>query len=225
MQGAAPFAYTATPASGPLVTYNVLSWIPDGIEGRRGEWTTTEERLTVPSGAFGVRSPTRFPSPGLRAVYRCATRADHAALRGFLDPLLGRYTAFWCPPFQMDMRIVDASVLGNWTIRKIGYAARFAAEPTAKFVLGYSQLGALQVAVLVLGVVDNGDGTETITYSTTATFVAASSGSTSAALVAATAASFLTLARLDSDDIVETWHTPAIAEVKLGVVSILGNLL
>lgn len=224
MQGATPYTYTATPRTGPNVTYNVLSWIPDGIEGRRGEWTTTQERLTVPSGAFGVRSPSRFPAPGQKAVYRCKNRTEHAALMAFLAPLAGRFTAFWCPTFQMDMKIVDASVLGSWKIRKIGYAARFAADPAARFLLGYSALGANQVVVLVTGVVDNGDGTETITYSTTATFLGGT-GTIATDLVTSTAASFVTLARLDSDTITETWHTPTIADVSIGVVSIMGEVL
>lgn len=225
MQGAPTFNYSARNAALTVVAFPVLTLIPDGVESRRGTWQPVQERFTVPSGAFGVRSPGRFPARGLRAIWRCGSRADHATLATFLTALAGRVGAFWCPTFQLDATIVDASVLGTWTIRKIGYAARFAADPSAKFLLGFNRLGALQVAALATAVVDNGNGTESITYSITLPFLACSSGTLGVVATQVTGFSFLTLARLDSDTITETWHHASAVDVELPIVSVLTDIL
>lgn len=225
MQGAPSFNYQVRNTVPLIVAYPVLTYVPDGVESKRGEWQPTQERLTVPSGAFGVRTPGRFPARGIRGIWRCGSRADHAALAAFLAPLAGRAGAFWCPTFQLDMQLVDASVIGTWKVQKVGYTARFTLDPSAKFLLGFSGLGAVQVAALVTAVVDNGDGTESITYDTSAFFLASSSGTPTTEAARVTGISFLTLARLGSDAITETWHHPAAVDVELSAVSVLTDIL
>ena len=213
MQGVAPFAYRG---------FDVLSWLPDGIQGRAGAWTTPLERMDVPSGAFAITAPALHPVHTTTAVYCCLSRADHAPLWTWLAALLGRYTPFWCPTFQRDLEILDSSGLGVWVIRFAGFAALFAADPAANYLYGFNALGANGVAVKVLAAVDNGDGTETITYSTNSLFVGGN-GAYVTTLMTADAASFLRFARLDDDTITQTFITSDIIDVTFTAASVTGE--
>jgi hypothetical protein len=210
LQGVAPFPYQDR---------DVLSWIPDGIDGRSADWRTRQERVSVPSGGFAITAPALHPVDGQKAIYRCFSRADHAAIWTWLSAQLGRYAAFWCPSFQRDLDILDSSGLGTWIIRAVGFAARFALDPSQKYLYGFNQSGANGVAVLVLTAIDNGDGTETLTYSTDIRLIA-SNGSAPSVATSVQAASLLRFARLDSDSITETWVTPSIVDVAVSFASI-----
>ena len=210
LQGVAPFAYLG---------FDVLSWLPDGIDGRKADWMTPQTRTTVPSGGFAITAPALHPVDAQTALFRCLARADHASLWTWLTARLGRFGAFWCPTFQRDLEILDATVLGTWIIRAVGFATRFASDPSAKYLYGFNQGGANAVTVLVLTAVDNGNGTETITYSTNVTLIA-SNGSAPSIAISVVAAALLRFARLDSDSIAQTWATPSIVDVAVSFASI-----
>jgi len=216
MQGVAPFSYQGA---------DVLSWLPDGIQGRGGAWETPLEHLDVPSGAFAATAPALHPVHTTKAVYRCATRAQHAALSAWLDTRLGRFVPFWCPTFQRDLEILDPSALGTWIVRSVGYSAMYAADPATTYLYGVRDAASNAVAVKVTSAVDNGDGTETITYSTSALLVAGSGGLVvyEQTLVHAEAACLLRFARLDDDAIRHTFHTREVVDVAIAIASILNE--
>lgn len=216
MQGAAPFTYQG---------FDVLSWLPDGIESRSGAWTTPLERIDVPSGAFALAAPALHPVHTTKAVYRCLSRADHAPLWTWLSAQLGRYGSFWCPTFQRDLEITNSGTLGTWIIRYAGFAALFAADPSAKYLYGFTNGGALVATVKVTAAADNGDGTETITYSTNSLLVSGNGGIGVyvTTLVSVVAASLLRFARLDTDAISQTFATREIIDVAIEIATITGE--
>jgi hypothetical protein len=216
IQGVAPFAFQG---------FDVLSWLPDGIDGRSADWSTPQERVDVPSGAFAITAPALHPAHGHKAIYRCFARADHAVLWTWLAALLGRYTSFWCPTFQRDLEILNPTSLGTWVIRFAGFAATFAADPSAKYLYGFVGGGINGVAIKVLTAVDNGDGTETITYDTNALRIAGSGGIGVyvTTVTTAAAASVLRFVRLDTDTITQSFVTTGIVDVTVSFVSITGE--
>lgn len=216
MQGAAPFTYQS---------FDVLSWLPDGIDNRAGAWTTPLERIDVPSGAFAMTAPALHPVHASKAIYRCLARADHVALWTWLAARLGRYGAFWCPSFQRDLEILNSTSLGTWLIRYAGFSALFAADPSANYLYGFKLAGSFACTVKVTAAVDNGDGTETITYSTSGLLVGGNGGSGvyDTTLVTAVAASLLRFARLDADAITQTFASREVVDVALAIASITGE--
>lgn len=213
MQGVSPFAFQG---------FDVLSWLPDGIEARSGAWITPMQRVTVPSGAFTITAPALHPVHATKAIYRCLTRADHAPLWAWLAALLGRYTPFWCPTFQRDLEIVSSASFGTWVVKVTGFATMFAADPAVNYLYGFNRAGANGVAVKVLAAIDNGDGTETITYDTNVLRIAsnASPGTIATSVVAA---SLLRFARLDDDTLTQHWSTREIVDVTFTAASITGE--
>lgn len=215
MQGNTPFAYKG---------FSVLAWVPDGIEGKSGTWMTPLERLDVPSGAFAVTAPALHPVHGLKLLYKSQSRAaDHAPLWSFLSALLGRLTPFWCPTFQRDMDVV-AATLGTLTITKVGYAALFAADPAgSKYLYVFNQNGTNAVAVLATAAVDNGDGTETITYSTLVTDIASVGAASTVTLASPDGISILRFSRLDDDAITQQFYTTDVIDTEVAVATILNE--
>jgi hypothetical protein len=216
IQGVAPFSF---------LTYDVLSWVPDGILSRSGQWTTPRERLDVPSGAFAFVAPGLHPVHSQKAVFRCLARADHAPLWTWLTAQLGRYNKFWCPSFMRDLEVLSTDGPtgsgGHWTIRDTGYAALFAADPTVKYLYGYRKGGADVATMTVTAAVNNGDGTETLTYDT-----GTGPGSFGAAmdtLATANAACLLRLSRLDDDTLVSTFASTELCDVAVAFASITGE--
>jgi len=213
MQGAPPFSYLG---------FDVLAWVPDGIQGKSGSWETPLERLDVPSGAFAVTAPALHPIHGAKMIYRSHSRdTDHAPLWTWIQSRLGRLTPFWCPTFQRDMDVVGLT-LGTLTVTAVGYAARFAVDPSAKYLYVFNDNGANAVTVLVTGVVNNGDGTETITYSTSVGEIG-STGSAVAILLAADGISMLLFSRLGEDAVTQQFYTTELIDTELAVTSILNE--
>lgn len=217
MQGNTPFTYKG---------FSVLAWVPDGVEGKSGTWMTPLERLDVPSGAFAVTAPALHPVHGQKFLYKSQSRdLDHAPLWSFLSALLGRLTPFWCPTFQRDMDVV-ATTLGTLTITKVGYAALFAADPIgSKYLYVFNQNGTNAVAALVTAAVDNGDGTETITYSTLVTDIGGTGdlAENETTLETADGISLLRFSRLDDDAIPQQFYTTDLIDTVVSVASILNE--
>lgn len=215
MQGNTPFAYKG---------FNVLSWVPDGVEGKSGTWTTPLERLDVPSGAFAVTAPATHPVHGQKLLYKSQSRdLDHAPLWSFLSALLGRLTPFWCPSFQRDMDVISTT-LGTLTITKVGYAALLAADPIGcKYLYVFNQNGTNAVAILATAAVDNGNGTETITYSTLVTDIASVGAASVVTLGSPDGISLLRFSRLDDDAIPQQFYTTDVIDTQVAVVSVLNE--
>jgi hypothetical protein len=214
VQGVAPFAFQGS---------DVLSWVPDGILSRSGQWTTPRERMDVPSGAFAVTAPALYPVHAQKAVYRCFSRADHAAVWAWLTARLGRYGAFWCPTFQLDFEVLS-NAGATWIIRSAGYAAMLAADPSANHLYAFTRGGAMAAAATVTGAVDNGDGTETITWTLTGRGGSGSPADILATLEVGTQGlSLLRLARLDTDTLAQTWYTRELVDIAVSFATITGE--
>jgi hypothetical protein len=218
IQGVAPFAF---------LTHDVLSWVPDGLLSRSGQWTTPRERMDVPSGAFAYVAPGLYPAESQRAVYRCFSRADRSALWTWLAAQLGRYGTFWCPTFQRDFDILDAGGVGGgfgtWLVRYSGYAARLALDPSAKYLYAFRAGGSDVAALEVTSATDNGDGTESIVWAFGARAGPGLSGATDITCATATGACQLRFSRLDEDTLVSSFSSTELCDIAIAFASITGE--
>lgn len=85
----------------------------------------------------------------------------------FFDALLGRLVGFWLPTPQAAFRIVDGVSGTQFKVADCGLADWWADHPCA--YLWLTKDGQTAQAAQITAVVDNGDGTETVTTSETVT--------------------------------------------------------
>ncbi|MGH9685292.1 MAG: hypothetical protein ACRD4S_16980 [Candidatus Acidiferrales bacterium] len=137
--------------------------------------------------------------------------ANHAAVttfRAFILARFGRLNPFWIPTWDQDL-VLAANVLstdGTIAIQSVFYSRFFFPLESRRFIAFIPIDGSANVYRQITASVDNGNGTETLTLDS-ATGKAFAAG--------ATMISFLTLARLDSDDAEIEWMSNDLAQISL----------
>jgi len=93
----------------------------------------------------------------------CDLRGDDtiAAFDAFTEALNGRLVGFWLPAPIETMQVVSAQSMSSFKIARQGLSATWQDHPDVH--LYFSLPGQLSNAAAITGVVDNGDGTETVT--------------------------------------------------------------
>jgi hypothetical protein len=133
------------------------------------------------------------------------------ALRAFLLARFGQLVPFWVPTWDQDLVMAIDAPSGSSTITiKSVFYTRFLFPDNARRYLALiptSGAGPNQY-VAITGSVDNGDGTESLT-------LAAELGAD--VMAANTMVSFLTFARLDSDELAISWITTEYAEAVVAI--------
>ncbi|MGH9781685.1 MAG: hypothetical protein ACRD33_07670 [Candidatus Acidiferrales bacterium] len=138
--------------------------------------------------------------------------ASHAAVttfRAFILARFGRLNPFWIPTFDQDL-VLAANVLSTDTaiaIQSEFYTRFFFPLEARRFIAFIPVDGTANVYRQITASVDNGNGTETLTLDS-ATGKAFTAGGTMI--------SFLTLARLASDDAEIDWMSNDLAQASLG---------
>jgi hypothetical protein len=139
--------------------------------------------------------------------------ADHAAvtvLRAFLLARFGQLHPFWIPTWDQDLVLANdvAAIDGTITIESEFYTRFFFPNKARQYIAFIPIDGSGNVYRHITASVDNGDGTETLTLdSATAKAFAADS----------TMISFLTLARLSTDDAAIDWMSSDLAQASLQI--------
>lgn len=212
MRGVTPFVYKS---------FDVLTWLPDGLLDRKGSWVKPFTAMAAPSGAIALRLPTVAATPTRSVMYRSTDRADYLEIKTFLDARLGRAAPFWMPSFQREL-VVVSSTATTVTVKYCAIAQRFTNDAADKYLWFMDQGGERQTVLMMTAAVDNEDGTETITFSTNASDVAGTAGVVTDAEPASrlVVGSALRLSRLDSDTVEVTWYTPVVCDVAVGTIAL-----
>jgi hypothetical protein len=139
--------------------------------------------------------------------------ANHAAItafRAFLFTAFGRLNSFWMPTWDQDLVLAGDVLTTDGAIRiaTVFYSRFFFPNAARRFIAFIPIDGSGNVYRKITAAVDNGDGTETLTLeSPTAKFFGKD----------ATQISFLTLARLDSDESSIEWFSNDLAQSELTI--------
>lgn len=134
-------------------------------------------------------------------------RTEIAALRSFLDARKGRLTPFWTPTYCHELPMAADALAAQSSIKvhKVGYGQFLFAHAARKYLALVKSSGAFLMRKVTL-VVDNGDGTETLTLD---------AGLGEDLPAATTRPSFLALCRLDEDTTLVRWYGPELAEATI----------
>lgn len=145
--------------------FDVLEEQIDTRDG--GPEDSQEQRVGI------IRSPVGFDRdafsedyPRLVRLYRwsCETRPQVSALRAFLDARKGQAVPFWMLSWERDFEFSTPPFSApSWVIKWIGYTANLFPSGGARrhIWVWHPTIGTTYVHVI--GAVDNGDGTETLT--------------------------------------------------------------
>lgn len=104
---------------------------------------------------------------GWQFVAWADSEAEIQELDDFFDDLTGRLVGFWLPTPEVAFRIVDGISGTQFTVADCGLADWWADHPDA--YLWLTKDGSDPQGAQITAVVDNGDGTETVTTSETVT--------------------------------------------------------
>lgn len=148
--------------------FDVLEDEPDHSEIFRADQVT--QRIEIVESPVGARRPVSiadFPRYARTLRFHLLTPTDHAWLQGFWDARRGRLAPFWLPSYEHDVELATGLSTGTaaMTIRKIGYAANiFPLGPPRRHFYIYDRPTGTALTKKILAAVDNGNGTETLTF-------------------------------------------------------------
>ena len=203
-----------------MTTYLGLDVLETIHNARESEVDTIPASLSVfdpGPGKVAIQARETAARYGRRFQWTCATRAQIAALKAFLETRCGKAVPFWVPTWRQDMSLaLEAGSLGNGlTIEPEGYT-KFIFESDLTngrrhLMLKRWDNGSI-IYRKITNAVDNGTS-EVLTLDSVlgVTFPVGS-------LV-----SFLTLCRLDTDEVEISYLTDSIAECSLPFVAIPEN--
>lgn len=193
MQSAEPIDYAA---AAPTTLYRGLPVVETApVEGAlTGGWQRISTVLDNDTGLPLLMDTAGVGFAARQHAWMTGSRAEHNALRGLLYALAGRWKAAWWPTFAVDFRLVAAVGPSDTAIRvrNVGYARLAAAQSMRRDIR--IELGdgtALHRRILAASIVDA--GTEQLALDAPL--------GVALAITDVRRISFLTLCRLDADDI------------------------
>jgi hypothetical protein len=153
--------------------------------------------LDSKTGDVTVEPKGSSPVPTAPFNYWIDGRANVASFRAFIDRRRGRLTPFWVPTWDQDLLLAHDVAAADTTIKVAasGYT-RYQFPAVSRRDLAFISRAGSLVYARATGSVENGDGTETITF-------ASPIGANLPA--SKTMISFLVLCRLDQDAIDLEW--------------------
>jgi hypothetical protein len=216
------------PADNPDARNRVTEWTPaatfEGVElfnpftWRRTdeprpelEHARVEDVIDFGSGLWSVSQPQDAPEEVLPIRYVIEGNANISAFLGFLDYRQGTTRALWLPTARHDFTKVSQSG-ANLTIQSINYTRNYALHEARTAIAFISSDGQTIAARRIADAVDNGNGTETLTLSSSVP--AANSYS---------CICWLWLARLDQNVVAIDWITQCAIQVELRFRNILSS--
>lgn len=148
------------------VTYLGTEVLEREADGENEQEDSLDRRFWV-LGDLGARSSLSQDAVGVISRpfrWKCATRAETAALRAFLDRRVGQLNAFWHPTGEMDLTPTApiGSGVSAFDIYWANYSAGLFPGVGSRRHLSFRPVWAPGTTIYrkVLSAVDNGDGTE-----------------------------------------------------------------
>lgn len=175
--------------------------------------TATRSKIRTDSitGPFSEVEKARVQQQVRPFSWFMGSRADIDAFRAFREERKGRLVPFWIPTWHHDVILAVDGIAANSsiTVRNINYSRHMFAPPaTWRRYLAFIKIGAgVQFIRRIDGAIEAGD-VEDLTLD-------AALGTT--LVVSQWMLSFLTLCRVESDDIMLHWHSPTTAEATFSV--------
>jgi len=191
--------------------FPVLTQVPHRIETDEPV-ARRETSIASVAGRFRVVSDTAFPSVSHPFPWFCATRAEIAAVDAFLASVAGRYGRTWVPTWLEDLVFVADAVdplvgWGGLTVQIGRYAELlFPAEPR-RHLVGIAPDGTVSGPWRLYRTIDNPDATTTL--------IPEGGLGPIAAPLDTVLWGWLTLCRLDTDDVTRRYYAPDVCDLVL----------
>jgi hypothetical protein len=202
-------APTASPAR--FRGFDVLEIAPNWVSELEREYKRSTITMDPKIGPITVDDKGGTPVVSHTLPWWLDSHAKATALRAFLLARLGQLVPFWVPTWDQDLVMAIDALSGSSTITiKTVFYTRFFFPDNARRYLALIPISGAGTNryVAVTGSVDNGDGTESLTLS----------AALGADVIAAnTMISFLTFARLGSDETAIVWSTTEYAEAVVAI--------
>ena len=191
---------------------DVLDCSPNWSEAAKRTMKRSLVVLDSETGDITVEAKSVSPVPSAPLNLWLDGHDQVAAFRAFLDRRLGRLAPFWAPTWdQILLLLFDiAPTSSTITIQESGYT-RYLFPSVARHDLAFIAADGSRHYARVTASVENGDGTETLSFAGPLGFTLQASQ---------TQVSFLTLCRLDADEIDLSWPTSDHADVALATAEI-----
>jgi hypothetical protein len=202
------------PITTTYLGYEMLILPPDlGADASSGVKNVDLDSFTIDTGSHSQTSRPAAPNEQWSISFLCETRDAWAELEDFLRTKAGRAYPFWLPHWNDDL-IVLATDFFYVVVNDIGYTENLSMHPAyQRFLVIDMQDPTNLWGRAVSGSVDNGDGTETIdclldfpyplTYNRTS--------------AEGWRFSFVSLVRLDSDDLEIEYLSGEIVQITVPV--------
>ena len=187
--------------------FDVLEVEPNWRDGLESTYRRSWLRFDPGTGKVRVDDRTGITALDNSFAWFMADRAAVAEFRAFVAARKGAAVPFWFPSWRSDLQLRTdaASTDTTLTIDAIGYTKYLFPQRSRRFVAFI--LSDSKIYREIVNANDPGDGvSETITID---------SAPGVALPAAATLICFLSLCRLESDEVKITWHTSSVAEASL----------
>lgn len=205
-------AFARTPAVASFTQYQGYDVLDQRVHDRQGKLEEqSRRRFVLLDNVTGKRQayiPTAAPAPLRTFLWTCASRAEVAQLRAFLDARKGRAVPFWLPSYQQDLVLAAdaANAATSLTVQRIAYALQMFPSTGARRHLALYPHGGGTLTLRKVSDATDGDPTESL---------ALSSALPQAYPAATTIVSFLKLCRLEDDDVEIRWLGENVARASL----------
>jgi hypothetical protein len=191
----------------PLQIQSVDLFFDHTETGDPQELASTVRRLRTDFETGAIESTLLAPAATNRIGHRqlMSSRTEIANFLGFLARRKGRKVPFWTPAYGHHFNVTQ-SLTNEITITDEMYQERFAAGIARKYMVRPSAAGAVLKVGKTSAVVDNGNGTETLT-------LIGSEPGTAPVKISLTIP--LRYCRLDADAIELQWMTSSVVDARL----------
>ena len=194
--------------------HDLLTTMPNAWRQDRDEVWTMPVDLVEDAGQWGAGYPEATPTTSWPFKFTLTTRDAVSDFLWWFAWRRGRYSEFWLPTWRRDFLLATAAGASDTeiTVYKTGYVdSGFTTEARRHLAVSVAGSGAYTVYPRrIEDAIDNGDGTETLTISS----------SIGVALDAHAVLSFLILVRLSDDAMTLHWHHPNLAEAEVRMVEL-----
>ena len=196
---------------GTYLGYDLLDTPPNTREDLPEVFSRSTSTLDPGPVVRSVLVHDQAPAVQRTYLWTCRNRSEITALRDWFDARAGRLVPFWVPTWRQDL-LLTSSIGANSTqiqVKGTGYTRWAYPLPTRRHLALQIPRSTIYCRKVVASV-EGGDGTDTLTLSS-------SLGST---FPATGLVSFLCLCRLASDDLAIRYLTESVAEASFDYVEL-----
>jgi hypothetical protein len=189
---------------------------PNRVEDLQDDIVRAIQRRDNRIGVFSNKLKTDRPRYAKTISFILMSREAIAAHNEWLARRAGRLVPFWFPSWQMDIALVRDIEPGQSAMRieHMGYTQNYLPSRGRRRIILFLRGGGY-LTEYIMAATDNGDGTESLYFS--------SPFATKIAMGDVIMTSFVYLVRLDTDQITRRWETQSIMTVSFPVIEVVGE--